>query len=193
MSILAIVVGGVAVFLYLASQSSDNADAESSNTSQDFSSDGSDVILMTTPDRQLLLAALADGIAHGEGYYAGPKMKAYRQNNPGDIKVGNSIATFKPDTADNPQPGGGWAALYHQLSLNLNGSSHVYTLDMTLGQMVAKWIDYHYPDDPRGPGESTLAQFQGYLPQVLKSLNDNGFPATEDTTLQALAAGDFSG
>lgn len=181
----AIIAIGVAVgvFLYALSQStSDNADTETLNTVGDFSG-GTDTILMSAPDRQSLLQALGMGIATGEGYFQTGTLPN-RQNNPGDIRIGGVIATYQPDTFDAPAPGGGWAALYHQLNLNLNGSSHVYNLNMSLTDMCVTWINF--------PNEASQDQLDNYVACVIQSLNSNGFPATADTTLGALARGDFS-
>lgn len=180
---VALLIGGaIAIFIYALSQTQtgENADVESSDTSGDFPS-GQDVILMQSPDRQRLLKALANGIATGEGYFR-EGTKPNRLNNPGDIKVGGQIATFAFDTVDEPQPGGGWAAILHQLNLNLNGTSHVYDLNMTLYDMCRVWT----ADTDPSP------ELDGYVAAVVEQLNIAGFPATADTAIGAMARGDFS-
>jgi len=184
MTPLLLIGGAVGIFLYALSQSTDNADSETLNTVGDFTGN-TDTILMTAPDRRSLLQALGMGIATGEGYFQTGTLPN-RQNNPGDVKVGGVLATFQPDTFDNPLPNGGWAALYHQLNLNLNGSSHVYDLGMSLRQMCATWTGL------TDNGSGATPELDNYVACVVQSLNSNNFPATEDTTIGALARGDFS-
>lgn len=186
---IALIIGGaLALFFYALSQSvtaGAEADVTPADIAQDFDPSGRDVIYMSTPDRQALLRALGTGIAQGEGYFKTGTVPN-RNNNPGDIKVGGVIATLAPDTPDAPAPGGGWALLYHQLNLNLNGSSAIYDLTMSLREMCSVWTAL--PDNGRG----NSAELDGYVDNVIASLNNSNFPATENTTLGALARGDFS-
>lgn len=178
---IALLIGGtLAIFFYALSRSSaDNADTESADTAGDFS--GSQDLIMGSPDRQALLKAFAIGIANGEGYFR-TGTKPNRLNNPGDLKIGGQIANFLPDTYDEPLPGGGWAAIYHQLNITLNGSSNHYDLGMTLRDFSRTWTADQDPS----------AELDSHVAAVVAGLNQGGFPATENTTLGALARGDFS-
>jgi hypothetical protein len=173
--------GGLALFLYAMSQ---QATAQDSPTPDIQPSDTPDTgsQMPVAVNRDALVLALAVGIANGEGYFREGTIPRVR-NNPGDIKVGGAIAAFRFDTQDQPVAGGGWSALFRQLNLILNGSSSYYNLNSTVHQMCQTWTA-----DPEGS-----AQLAGYIQCVVSSLNDSGYPATEDTTLGALARGDFSG
>jgi hypothetical protein len=172
--------GGLAVFLYAMSQTASAQDDTGGTDIQPQNvPDGG--ITLTTPDRDALVLALALGIANGEGYFREGTIPRVR-NNPGDIKVGGAIASFRFDTQDQPIAGGGWAALFRQLNLILNGSSSYYSLNDSIHVTCRTWTA-----DPEGS-----AALAGYILSVVSSLNNSGFPATEDTTLGALARGDFS-
>ncbi len=75
---------------------------------------------------------IAQGIATAEGYYDGPGVIPYDNNNPGDIKVNGVIATY-PDIQT------GWNALYNQIQLMLDGRSSVYNPNMSISQVGQLW------------------------------------------------------
>ncbi len=103
----------------------------------------------------LRIKSLALAIAHAEGYFTNGSVPQ-RAHNPGDIKVPNwtgprtgdeGIPILASDTVDEPlERAGGWWHLYHQLWLIDQSKSHVYTLDMTIEQMGAKWTDTQADD-----------------------------------------------
>lgn len=67
-------------------------------------------------------------------------------NNPGDLTV-NALGAPTGGVANSEgvlifaDPQDGWNALCHQCALMLTGRSHVYSLDMTLEQVGAKYSD----------------------------------------------------
>lgn len=89
-------------------------------------------------------------------------------HNPGDLVLGDKgfgtlgaegITIFEDDSK-------GWDALYHELSLIVNGYSHVYNLDMTINEMAQRWTD---------------TQSDSWALNVARNLN-----ATVDTDLRSL-------
>lgn len=117
------------------------------------------------------LKALATAIATAEGYGVVDAIPTVA-NNPGDLKlagtptVGEGISQF-PDAAS------GWNALYHQLLLIQNGQSHVYNLSMTIRDLAGKW---------------TTTQQDAWAANVLTSLQNQGVPVDETSTLGDLFA-----
>ena len=89
----------------------------------------------------------AQAISKAEGYGL-PGAVPTLANNPGDLKIpgwtgeslGKGISVFDFDTIDSPvAPNGGWARLFHQLSLIAAGDSAVYDPDETISEMAQKW------------------------------------------------------
>lgn len=88
------------------------------------------------------IKAFARAISVAEGFGI-PNAIPTQAHNPGDLAVGDKgfgtlgaegITIFKDDSA-------GWDALYHQVSLIVNGRSSVYNLDMTIDDMAKHWTD----------------------------------------------------
>lgn len=80
--------------------------------------------------------AAAQAIARAEGFYVAGSIPQ-RANNPGNLKLGgaqtiNGITVFT--TA-----GEGWAALYRQLNLIVQGRSSFYSLNMSIREMGQRW------------------------------------------------------
>lgn len=78
----------------------------------------------------------ARAIARAEGFYVNGAIPQ-RANNPGNLKLSgyptiNGISVF--DSVDQ-----GWAALYNQLQLIIEGRSRFYNLDMTIKEMGDTW------------------------------------------------------
>lgn len=112
---------------------------------------GSDMGGITPGIRTMALA-----IAHAEGFGIAGAIPT-RANNPGDLVIGNwagatlgaqRIAVFN-------SPADGWDRLHRQLQLILSGRSHVYTVDMTIAEMAAKWTSTQ--------GEAWIANVLEYL------------------------------
>ena len=99
--------------------------------------------------------AIAQGIATAEGYYNGPGVIPYDNNNPGDIKVGGVIATY-PTAQD------GWNALYHQIELMVSGQSSVYSPSMSISDVAQLWTG---GDNPTGWAQ-TVAGVVGVDPST---------------------------
>lgn len=81
------------------------------------------------------IKTVARAIARAEGFYV-PGSVPQRAHNPGDLKLSgrptiNGISVFDSDDQ-------GWAALYRQLSLIVNGQSR-YNLDMSIDDMARTW------------------------------------------------------
>ena len=86
---------------------------------------------------------MAEAIAYAEGFYAPGNPIPRRLNNPGDLKI-SSVPNIGKDAAGHlhfATPEDGWLALYRQLQLIINGRSSVYTLDMTIDQMAARYAE----------------------------------------------------
>jgi hypothetical protein len=83
---------------------------------------------------------LAQAIARAEGFGV-PGAIPTVAHNPGDLVIpgwegdtlGSAGISVLPD--DNT----GWARLYHQLQLIVDGRSHVYSLDDSISDMASKW------------------------------------------------------
>jgi hypothetical protein len=90
---------------------------------------------MPTPSQMPSITALAQAIATAEGFFRtdvpGGTLPQ-RHNNPGDLTLGGVNRTF-----DTPEEG--WSALYAQIAAILNGTSHVYSMNMTFLEMAEKW------------------------------------------------------
>jgi hypothetical protein len=84
---------------------------------------------------------LAQAIASAEGFGI-PGSIPTLAHNPGDLVVpgwvgevlGEGVSVFDSDNS-------GWQHLYHQIGRIAVGSSHVYSLDMTIEQMAARWTE----------------------------------------------------
>jgi hypothetical protein len=89
------------------------------------------------------IRAFAEAIAYAEGYYAPGNPIPRRLNNPGDLKI-SSVPNIGKDASGHlhfATAEDGWLALYRQLQLIINGRSSVYTLDMTIAQMGARYAE----------------------------------------------------
>lgn len=87
--------------------------------------------------------AFAEAIAYAEGYYAPGNPTPRRLNNPGDLKI-SSVPNIGKDQYGHlhfATAADGWLALWRQLQLIIDGKSRVYTLDMTIAQMGAKYAE----------------------------------------------------
>ena len=89
--------------------------------------------------------AMADAIAREEGFYS-PGSLPSRAHNPGDLTEGDFGDTGIYMTSSSgariivfPDDQSGWDALYRKLENIANGGSSVYSPDMTLSQLAAKW------------------------------------------------------
>jgi hypothetical protein len=85
---------------------------------------------------------MAQAIARAEGYYLVGSV-ADRLNNPGNLKK-SSVPSIGADTSGHLQfasKNDGWEALFRQLQLIVDGRSRVYTLDMTIAQMAARYAE----------------------------------------------------
>ncbi|OFW99444.1 MAG: hypothetical protein A3E78_04280 [Alphaproteobacteria bacterium RIFCSPHIGHO2_12_FULL_63_12] len=85
----------------------------------------------------------ADAIAYAEGFYAAGNPIPRRLNNPGDLKA-SAVPSIGKDASGHLEfatIADGWEALHRQLWLIVVGKSRVYTLDMTLEQMGAKYAE----------------------------------------------------
>jgi hypothetical protein len=83
---------------------------------------------------------LALAIAHAEGF-GRPGAIPTRANNPGDLVIpgwsgaqlgAEGISVFPSESA-------GWDALYAQLQRIVDGRSHIYTVQTTIGEMARRW------------------------------------------------------
>lgn len=104
----------------------------------------------------------AKSIGRQEGFGV-PGARPTRNHNPGNLTGrmwtgrvdAQGFAVFASD-AD------GWDALYRQLQLIANGRSHVYTPQMTIAQMAAK---YSPKPDPMTWADNVSA-FSGFTPET---------------------------
>lgn len=99
---------------------------------------GADAALASgAPEPSPKIRTAAQAIARAEGFYVAGSIPA-RAHNPGNLKLGGAtlgttgITVFDSD-------GQGWAALYRQLQLIVDGRSRVYSLGMSIRAMGAKW------------------------------------------------------
>jgi hypothetical protein len=118
------------------------------------------------------LQTFAEAIAFAEGYGADSLNVPTRANNPGDLKLPNTAVTGAEGISVFATADDGWNALKHQLALIVNGSSHVYTLGMTIREMGAHWTD---------------TQADVWAGNVASYLQTNGFPNVDaDTPIGAV-------
>jgi hypothetical protein len=85
---------------------------------------------------------MARAIAYAEGHGLANAIPT-RLNNPGDLKA-SSVPAIGRDDAGHLQFAtleDGWLALYRQLYLIVTGRSRVYTLDMTIAEMGARYAE----------------------------------------------------
>jgi hypothetical protein len=89
-----------------------------------------------------LVGAIANAIATAEGFFTGSGSVPYDQNNPGDLTdyadlygANSSGITIFPTIA------AGWNALYEKIENILNGSSQVYSTDMTISELGSEWAN----------------------------------------------------
>lgn len=155
------------MLLILSSDESDTASAAAGGTTLDNASTGAP----DTPVQQL-----AGGIAFAEGFWDINENDLIgtipnNNNNPGDIVSGGAYATF-----DTPEDG--FAALYAQIELIVNGQSGVYNLGMSIAQMGQRWT----PSPP-----NTASAPVNWAANVVAFLNDNyGLGVTVNTPLSAV-------
>lgn len=85
---------------------------------------------------------LAYAISVAEGYWLLGSVPN-RARNPGDLKVpgwlGSVTGAENIPIFDNVEDG--WNALYHQLQVIIDGTSHAYDLDMSIRDVGLKWTD----------------------------------------------------
>ena len=77
------------------------------------------------------------------------------RNNPGDIKGSDGNFVVYPTLQD------GWNALYHQVSLIVDGGSHIYTADMSIAQVAA-----HYTATQQDAWAANVATVLGVTPDT---------------------------
>ncbi len=89
--------------------------------------------------------AMADAIARAEGFYS-PGSLPSKAHNPGDLTEGDFGDTGVYMTSSSgariivfPDDQSGWDALYRKLENIANGGSSVYSPNMTLSELAAKW------------------------------------------------------
>jgi hypothetical protein len=123
-----VVVGAAAAMLYFAT----GADA-----SDGTSDSAEDLATTESTDPSSAIQNFAAAIAYAEGYWdinenVGSGVLPVENNNPGDI--GGGAATY--GTIDE-----GWAALYAQLQLIVNGGSSYYDLSESIASMGATYAN----------------------------------------------------
>ena len=91
------------------------------------------------------IIAMAQAIAEAEGFFVPGSIPA-RAHNPGDLTQGDFGDTGVYLTSSSgaqiivyPDDQAGWNALYEKLQNIANGTSSVYSPDMTLQQFADKW------------------------------------------------------
>jgi hypothetical protein len=83
----------------------------------------------------------AEAVAYAEGWYAPGDTVPKRLNNPGDLKI-SSVRNIGKDPQGHlhfASPADGWLALHRQIQLIVDGRSRVYTLDMSINDMGARY------------------------------------------------------
>lgn len=131
---LAIIIGIVVIGLIAVSS------AQASTGSLDF---------MSVPSGNLNptqgVTAMAQAIAEAEGFFVPGSIPA-KAHNPGDLTQGDFGDTGVYLTSSSgvqiivyPDDQTGWNALYEKLQNIANGTSSVYSPDMTIAQFAAKW------------------------------------------------------
>lgn len=97
------------------------------------------------PSRDVFSEGIRDfavAIATAEGFYIRGTIPQ-RLNNPGDLKA-SSVPSIGKDAHGHLEfrsAADGWLALHRQLQLIVEGRSRVYTLDMTIAQMAARYAE----------------------------------------------------
>lgn len=85
-----------------------------------------------------LVIRLAKAIAHAEGY--GPLNNLpTRINNPGDMELGDLGYGVQAGKTIFRELDAGWEHLYFEVWLMLNGKSHVYSPNLSLIEIAAKY------------------------------------------------------
>ena len=83
---------------------------------------------------------LAQAIARAEGFGVAGAIPTLAHN-PGDLVIpgweGDTLGSAGISVLPDDQTG--WARLYHQLQLIVDGRSHVYSLDDSISDMADKW------------------------------------------------------
>lgn len=94
-------------------------------------------VLQTISDSAV--QAIAKAIALAEGFYVSGSIPQ-RANNPGDLVEGDiGNGTLGAGITVFATPEDGWNALYNQVSKMLNGTSHIYSPNMTIAQVAGKY------------------------------------------------------
>lgn len=91
---------------------------------------------------------LARAIATAEGFYSSsPTVIPRRAHNPGDLKLPQSLSPLGYDKGHTrfATDEDGWAALYRQLQMIVDGRSNKYTLSMTLEDMAKQYAENWRP------------------------------------------------
>ena len=132
---IVLVIGAVIVIVFAVSSKS-----QASTGVLDFMSIPSGNV---TPTGGVL--AMADAIARAEGFYS-PGSLPSKAHNPGDLTEGDFGDTGIYMTSSSgariivfPDDQSGWDALYRKLQDIANGGSSVYSPNMTLSELAAKW------------------------------------------------------
>lgn len=86
----------------------------------------------------------ARAIAKAEGFYDGKHTIPARYKNPGDLKVisekyPGQVGVGKAGHVIFRSEAAGWAALYHQIDMAMNGESKFYNPSMTFKQVAKKY------------------------------------------------------
>jgi len=129
---IAIVSIGVAILIYLMQHTNYPS----------FDSVGDLNVNTSDPNLPPGITAFARAIATAEGFYVAGSIPA-TYNNPGDLKLGDiGFGTGPTGITKFDTPDHGWNALYHQLEIIANGTTHAgYTLDMNFSAMADKWAE----------------------------------------------------
>lgn len=115
---------------------------------------------------------LAQAIATAEGFGIADAIPT-RANNPGDLVGWGNYPTLGEGISAFPDVQTGWNALYTQLNKIANGTSTVYSVNMTIPQMASRW---------------TATQKDAWTNNVITNLNDSGISCDASTTLAEIFA-----
>ncbi len=97
------------------------------------------------------IQSLAEAIAKAEGFFVNGSLPN-RANNPGDLKVGDKgQGTIDGKTIFSTIEEG-WQHLYYQVSIILNGTSSIYTPDMTIQEVANRYVNGNDQTTPASEG-----------------------------------------
>jgi hypothetical protein len=130
------------------------------------------------------IAALARGIARGEGFLVSGSLPQ-RSNNPGDLtkSFGNAVTGVanKEGVLIFATVQDGWNALYSQLGLIFSGNSKVYNKDMSIWEFAYTWTLGRQPAT-----QEERISVAGWAASVLEELNKEPSITTALTVDSAL-------